>query len=100
MGWGAGRMNEGIHLDLDTWIVPGQIRKANLCQGVGNRYTPAGTEVCGCRGFIQGQARGATESGFGPTGEKRPVCTHHRACMQILTMHCPPASQGGAAAGG
>ena len=24
------RMNEGIHLDLDTWIVPGQIRKANL----------------------------------------------------------------------
>ena len=31
-------MNEGIHLDLDTWIVPGQIRK-------GNRYTPAGTEV-------------------------------------------------------
>ena len=23
-------MNECIHLDLDTWIVPGQIRKANL----------------------------------------------------------------------
>ena len=22
-------MNEGIHLDLDTWIVPGQIRKAD-----------------------------------------------------------------------
>ena len=38
-------MNEGIHLDLDTWIVPGQIRKANLCWGLGNRYTPAGTEV-------------------------------------------------------
>ena len=38
-------MNEGIHLDLDTWIVPGQIRKAKLCQGLGNRYTPAGTEV-------------------------------------------------------
>ena len=37
-------MNEGIHLDLDTWIVPGQIHKANLCRGVGNRYTPAGTE--------------------------------------------------------
>ena len=35
-------MNEGIHLDLDTWIVPGQIRKANLCRGLGNRYTPAG----------------------------------------------------------
>ena len=34
-----------IHLDLDTWIVPGQIRKANLCRGLGNRYTPAGTEV-------------------------------------------------------
>ena len=32
-------MNEGIHLDLDTWIVPGQIRKANLCRGSGNRYT-------------------------------------------------------------
>ena len=29
-------MNEGIHLDLDTWIVPGQIRKANLCRGLGN----------------------------------------------------------------
>ena len=26
-----------IHLDLDTWIVPGQIRKANLCRGLGNR---------------------------------------------------------------
>ena len=38
-------MNEGIHLDLDTWIVPGQIRKANLCRGLGNKYTPAGTEV-------------------------------------------------------
>ena len=38
-------MNEGIHLDLDTWIVPGQIRKANLCRGLGNRYTPASTEV-------------------------------------------------------
>ena len=38
-------MNEGIHLDLDTWIVPCQIRKANLCRGLGNRYTPAGTEV-------------------------------------------------------
>ena len=24
-------MNEGIHLDLDTWIVPGQIRKAGVC---------------------------------------------------------------------
>ena len=33
-------MNEGIHLDLDTWIVPGQIRTANLCRGLGNRYTP------------------------------------------------------------
>ena len=31
-------MNEGIHLDLDTWIVPGQIRTANLCRGLGNRY--------------------------------------------------------------
>ena len=30
-------MNEGIHLDLDTWIVPGQIRKANLCRGLGNK---------------------------------------------------------------
>ena len=25
-------MNEGIHLDLDTWIVPGLICKANLCR--------------------------------------------------------------------
>ena len=32
-------MNEGIHLDLDTWIVPGQIRKANLCWGLGNIHT-------------------------------------------------------------
>ena len=23
-------LNEGIHLDLDTWIVPGQIRNLNL----------------------------------------------------------------------
>ena len=38
-------MNEDIHLDLDTWIVPGLIRKANLCRGLGKRYTPAGTEV-------------------------------------------------------
>ena len=38
-------MNEGIHVDLDTWIDPGQIRKSNDCWGVGNRYTPAGTEV-------------------------------------------------------
>ena len=37
-------MNEGIHLDLDTWIVPGQIRKANLCRGLGNRYTTAHNE--------------------------------------------------------
>ena len=26
-------MNEGIHLDLDTWIVPGQIRKATSAGG-------------------------------------------------------------------
>ena len=38
-------MNEGMPLDLDTWIVPGQIRKANLCRGLGNRYIPAGTKV-------------------------------------------------------
>ena len=38
-------MSKGIHLDLDTWIVPGQILKANLCQGLGNSYKPAGTEV-------------------------------------------------------
>ena len=31
-------MNEGIHLDLDTWIVPGQIRKANLCRVVITNY--------------------------------------------------------------
>ena len=24
-------MNKGIHLDLGTWIVPGQILKSNLC---------------------------------------------------------------------
>ena len=49
-------MNEGIHLDLDTWIVPGQIRKANLCRGLGNRYTPAGTEA---RLHYHGQKRDA-----------------------------------------
>ena len=27
-------MNEGIHLDLDTWIVPGQIRITNLLLSV------------------------------------------------------------------
>ena len=31
-------MNEGIHLDLDTWIVPGQIRKANLSLNVALYY--------------------------------------------------------------
>ena len=37
-------MNEGIHLDLDTWIVPGQIRKANLCRfkvEALDNYTPS-----------------------------------------------------------
>ena len=38
-------MNKGIHLDLDTWIVPGQILKANLRRGLGNSYKSAGTEV-------------------------------------------------------
>ena len=36
-------MNKGIH--LDTWIVPGQILKANLRRGLRNSYKPAGTEV-------------------------------------------------------
>ena len=38
-------MNKGIHLDRDTWIVPGQILKANLRRGLGNSYKPAGTKV-------------------------------------------------------
>ena len=38
-------MNKGIHLDLDTWIVPGQILKANLRRGLENSYKLAGTEV-------------------------------------------------------
>ena len=29
-------MNEGIHLDLDTWIVPGQIRKERSVMQYGN----------------------------------------------------------------
>ena len=49
----AAAVNEGIHLDLDTWIVPGQIRKANLCRGLGNRYTPAGTEVAAAVAFYK-----------------------------------------------
>ena len=52
-------MNKGIHLDLDTWIVPGQILKANPCRGLGNNYKPAGTEVliwphqCDVRGLLR-----------------------------------------------
>ena len=38
-------MHKSIHLDLDTWTVPGQILTANLCRGLGNSYKPAGTEV-------------------------------------------------------
>ena len=39
-------MNEGRnYLDLDTWIVPGQILKAYFRRGLGNSYKPAGTEV-------------------------------------------------------
>ena len=34
-------MTEGIHLDLDTWIVPGQIRKANLRRGGGEQLKSA-----------------------------------------------------------
>ena len=60
-------MNEGIHLDLDTWIVPGQIRKANLCRGLGNRYTPAGTEVYNYKILHQGAGERAF-SGFGYSG--------------------------------
>ena len=38
-------MNKGIHLDLDAWIVPGQILTANLRRGLGNSCKPACTEV-------------------------------------------------------
>ena len=38
-------MNKGIYLDLDTWLVPGQILKANLRRGLGNSYKPAGTKM-------------------------------------------------------
>ena len=38
-------IHKGIHLDLDTWIVPGQILKTNLRRGLGNSYKPASTEV-------------------------------------------------------
>ena len=36
------RIRKGIHLDLDTWIVPGQILTG---RGLENGYKPAGTEV-------------------------------------------------------
>ena len=51
-------MNEGIHLDLDTWIVPGQIRRANLCRGLGNRYTPAGVYLCPVLFYLYSLSRG------------------------------------------
>ena len=38
--------NEGIHLDLDSWIVPGQILKANLRRGLGSRNTVLLIEGC------------------------------------------------------
>ena len=48
-------MNEGIHLDLDTWIVPGQIRKANSVLYMLNKNIEtgqcreAGTSLEDCR---------------------------------------------------
>ena len=71
-------MNEGIHLDLDTWIVPGQIRKANLCQGLGNRYSPAGTEV-----LIS-----AVHPTAIPGGAECHNCEHPQL---RCSMHCPEA---------
>ena len=59
-------MNEGIHLDLDTWIVPGQIRKANLCRGLGNRYTPAGRGIYTLNPKNPGVGKGA--EGLGAAG--------------------------------
>ena len=46
-------MNEGIHLDLDTWIVPGQIRKANLCRGLGTDIQcDMSLSCCGSHGLL------------------------------------------------
>ena len=73
-------MNEGIHLDLDTWIVPGQIRKANLCRGLGNRYTPAGTEV-----LISAVAQHPSAI---PGGAECHNCEHPQL---RCSMHCPEA---------
>ena len=75
-------MNEGIHLDLDTWIVPGQIRKANLCRGLGNRYTPAGTEV-----LISAVAHNQHPTAI-PGGAECHNCEHPQL---RCSMHCPEA---------
>ena len=73
-------MNEGIHLDLDTWIVPGQIRKANLCRGMGNRYKPAGTEV--------DLNRSSQHPTAIPGGAECHNCEHPQL---RCSMHCPEA---------
>ena len=38
-------IHPGIHLDHDTWIVPGQIPVGKPPRDLGNSYKPAGTEV-------------------------------------------------------
>ena len=76
-------MNEGIHLDLDTWIVPGQIRKANLCRGLGNRYTPAGTEV-----LISAVAHN-TPPPFQAAQNARTVNTHSSVAPCTAQRHTP-----------
>ena len=73
-------MNKGIHLDLDTWIVPGQILKANLCWGLGNSYKPAVTEV-----LISAVAHNPTAI---QGGAECHNCEHPRL---RCSMHCPVA---------
>ena len=84
-------MNEGIHLDLDTWIVPGQIRKANLCRGLGNRYTPAGTEVLISRSSQHPEvliSRSSQHPTAIPGGAECHNCEHPQL---RCSMHCPEA---------
>ena len=76
-------MNEGIHLTLDTWIVPGQIRKANLCRGLANSYKPAGTEV-----LISAVAQNIQHPTTIPGGAECHNCEHPQL---RCSMHCPEA---------
>ena len=69
-------MNEGIHLDLDTWIVPGQIRKGVGKQIHTSRYR--GVDL----------SRSSQHPTAIPGGAECHNCEHPQL---RCPMHCPEA---------